>query len=185
MKKHIKIVAIVLALTTLLTGCENFGSTRLPGRKEKDIVQNELDTLLEAIEDEDVDAIIDMFAEDALDEIDEDELEESIEELIETFPDWDGWDGDYGDIKVREYRVYSRNHDSYYYYEPDFWFTVDGHDYEFHLVFVYKANKKERVGLYVIQINDDDITGYTTDGYYCRPDEDTEPGVYCWDCKIK
>lgn len=68
----------------------------------------------------DVDAIIDLFAEDALDDIDEDELEDSIQELIDTFPD-----------------------------------------------------------------NDNDIMGYTSEGYYCRPHYETEPGVYCWDCDIR
>lgn len=130
----------------------------------------------------DDDAIIDLFAENALDDIDEDELEDSIQELIDTFPDWDG---NYDKIKVREYRYHSRNSDSYYYYEPDFEFTVDGHEYEFHLVFIYEANHEDRVGLYVIQINDNDITGYTSEGYYCRPHYETEPGVYCWDCDIR
>lgn len=97
----------------------------------------------------DVDAIIDLFAEDALDDIDEDELEDSIQELIDTFPDW------------------------------------DGHEYEFHLVFIYEANHEDRVGLYGIQINDNDIMGYTSEGYYCRPHYETEPGVYCWDCDIR
>lgn len=171
---------VMLSILLGIAGCSIKRPHRLPGRKEEDIVENQLEILLDAIEDEDVDAIMDMFSEDALDEVDEDELEECIEELIDTFPDWDG---DYDKLKVREYRAHQYS-DSYYIYEPDFWFTADGVEYELHFVMVYYAYDEDLVGLSVIQINHDDISDYTTPGYYCRPDYDTEPGVYCWDCKI-
>lgn len=171
---------VILVFSLSMVGCSFKRQHRLPGKGETEIIENQLEIFIDAIEDEDVDAIIDMFSEDALDDIDEDELEESIEELIATFPDWDG---NYDKLKVREYRrhLYS---DSYYIYEPDFWFTADGVEYELHFVMVYKAYDEKLVGLSVIQINHDDISGYTTPGYYCRPDYDTTPGVYCWDCKI-
>lgn len=144
--------------------------------------------LIDAIEDKDVDKIIDMFSEEALEEIEDedkmDELKESIEELIETFPDWNGdYDG-YNDLTVREYVHHSRNDESFYCYKPDISFTVDGVEYELHMVMIHHADEEERVGLRVIQICHEDTSGYTSAGFYSRPGLEVFPGVYCWDSEI-
>lgn len=185
-----KIIAGLITISILLgfTGCSKFGVTTLPGKNEKATIDNQLEILLEAIEDEDVDAIIDMFSEEALDEIKKkhkmDEFEESIETLIATFPDWDGdYDG-YNDMTVREEGHLSKNRTGWRCYEPDIDFTVDGVDYELHIVMVYHANEEERVGLRVIQLCHADTSDYVTAGYYSKPGLEVFPGVYCWDCPI-
>ena len=185
-----KIIAGLITISILLgfTGCSKFGVTTLPGKNEKATIDNQLEILLEAIEDEDVDAIIDMFSEEALDEIKKkhkmDEFEESIETLIATFPDWDGdYDG-YEDMTVAEFAHHSMNDRSYYCYAPTFDFRADGEDYELTMVIVYRADKEDWVGLRVIQICHEDCSDYTTPGFYSRPGIDTEPGVYCWDTEI-
>lgn len=180
-----ELLAMALCFSILLgsSGCFFHRKTRLPGDGKTEIIENQLNDLLEAIEDEDVDAIIDMFAQEALDQIDDmDEFEEDIEELIETFP---GWEGDYDKMKVGEYKVYNQKRDEYFYYNPDIRFTVEEEEFELHLVMVYAADKKERVGLYVILLCDEDVSDYQTPGYYCKAGESTEPGVYCWDCEVR
>lgn len=191
MKRMINIlitIALMMSLTMNLSGCSMPRSYHLPGKNEMEIVDNQLEILIDAIEDEDVDAIIDMFSEEALEEIEDedkmDEFEESIEELIETFPDWDGDHDEYEGLTVREYMHHSRNHKSFYCYKPDFSFTVDGEEYELHMVMIYRANEEERVGLRVIQLCHDDVSEYTTAGFYSRPGLEVFPGVYCWDCEI-
>ena len=181
-------IVFVMCLLMNLTGCGNYKTYRLPGKNEKEIIDNQLELLIDAIEDEDVDAIIDMFSEEALDEIEDedkmDEFEESIENLIETFPDWDGdYDG-YNDMTVREYNHHSRDNRSFYCYKPDISFTADGEEYELHLVMIYRADEEERIGLRAILLCDEDVSDYTTKGYYCKPGLEVFPGVYCWDCKI-
>lgn len=189
MKRLLNIsIPIVLILSLMLNGCALPKTYRLPGKNEKEIIDNQLEILIDAIENEDVDAIIDMFSEEALDEIEDedkmDEFEESIEELIETFPDWDGdYDG-YNDLTVREYRHHTRNNTSFYCYKPDISFTVDGEEYELHMVMIYRADEEERVGLRVIQICHEDASDYKTAGFYSKPGLEVFPGIYCWDCEI-
>lgn len=181
-----KIAACILIMATAIASCGCFKRTaRLPGRNKEDIIDRQLEQLIEAIEDEDEDAIMDMFSEDALDDIDDmDEFEDAIEELIETFPDWDGdYDG-YEDMTVAEFAHHSMNDRSYYCYAPTFDFWADGEDYELTMVIVYRADKEDWVGLRVIQICHEDCSDYTTPGFYSRPGIDTEPGVYCWDTEI-
>lgn len=189
-----RLLSVLMALTLItglminLTSCSMPRTYRLPGKNEQEIIDNQLEILIDAIEDEDVDAIIDMFSEEALDEIDDedkmDEFEDSIEELIETFPDWDGdYDG-YDDLTVREYNHHSRKNESYYCYKPDISFTVDGEDYELHMVMIYRADEEERVGLRVIQLCHDDCSNYISAGFYSKPGLEVFPGVYCWDCEI-
>lgn len=182
------IIALAMCITMNLTGCSRSKWYYLPGRNEKAIIDNQLEILIDAIKDEDVDAIIDMFSEEALEEIEDegkmDEFEESIEELIDTFPDWDGDYNGYQDLKVREYSHHSRDDKSYYCYKPDIDFTADGEEYELHLVMIYRAKQEERLGLRVILLCDEDLSDYTTAGYYRRPGLEVFPGVYCWDCEI-
>lgn len=181
-------IVLMVCLMMNLVGCVTSNSYYLPGKNEMEIIDNQLEILIDAIEDEDVDAIIDMFSEEALDEIEDedkmDEFEERIEELIATFPDWDGDHDGYSGLKVREYGHHSRNHTSFYCYKPDFSFAVDGEEYELHMVMIYHADEEERVGLRMIQLCHDDVSDYTTAGFYSRPGLEVFPGVYCWDCEI-
>lgn len=186
--KKILALFIIIILGVGLVSCEakQEGSHRLPGKGKKDIVDKQLEQVITAIKDKDREAIISLFSKDALAQItDMDQFEKSIDELINTFPNWDGEYDGWNALKIREYAHMSMDNNSHYYYEPDFDFTVDGVEYEFHLVMVYKADDTDKVGLSVIQINHEDISPYKTPGYYCRPHETTTPGVYCWDCEIK
>jgi len=187
MKKYNVVISVVIVLSLVLSlsGCAIPKSYSLPGKKEKEIINNQLEILISAIEDEDVDAIIDMFSKEALEEIEDedkmDEFEDSIKDLIKTFPDWDG---DYDDMDVREYKHNTRDNTSYRCYMPDISFTSDGKEYQLHLVMIYHADEEDRIGLRVIQLCDKDVSDYTSDGYYRKPGLEVFPGVYCWDSMI-
>ena len=175
-----RFAALLLAISVCIgvTACSFNKSYKLPGRKDKDIVENQVEILLDAIEDEDVDAIVDMFSEDALDQVSRRALENDIEELIDTFPDWDG---DYDKIIIREDNYRSYKADDYFCYNPDITFTVDGEEYELHMVMIYKTADESLLGLRVIQICHEDCSGYVTPSFYSRPGLEKDPGVYCWD----
>ena len=68
--------------------------------------------------------------------------------------------------------------------DADISFTVDGEEYELHMVMIYRADEEERVGLRVIQICHKDASDYKTAGFYSKPGLEVFPGVYCWDCEI-
>lgn len=171
-RKYIFLVAISCILFGNIVGCGQTTKGRMLAKQynsDKEHADALFEVVTEALEEEDVEAIKELFSLYALEN--SEDLEEKIGELIEFYP---GCNGGY-EVVVPTHESTEQYGIKEYIIYPKYHVTNDGELYDLRLT-VYMENDVEpnKEGLYSIQVMTD---GAWPEGFKWRNEEDA-PGVY-------
>lgn len=130
--------------------------------------------LLQAVEQEDRDAIKEMFSKEALENIDD--IDEKIDLFIETFPTWEcKYDPSFGGMGKHANRGTITK-----WIKPTFDFESEGRQYVLKFIYYTDADENpDKLGLSMIQIFERYSIGYSED--FTAQDEDSPHDIYLWD----
>ncbi len=168
-------IAMVVILTISLTGCSGFKLKHNFYGSTYDSAEEQMEFLLEAIDNRDVDAIVDKFSPYASDYIDD--MEDKIERLIDEFPGCDDYD-----IKDT-FRRHSNYGDITYALTPSYDFSVDDKEYRMRIIYYVQADEDaDMLGWYSIQLYQRYNSDYSPD-MHTHGVED-EPDILLWDYTV-
>ncbi len=174
MRKIRRIIALLLSVAAVIsvTGCEKINPEEMfaPRQSEEKRQSDEMmQSIVDALDAEDADALKELFSPYAQEEITD--LDEKIEELIEYYPGSEGgFDGVNSSKKKANRGVISLLLDGHY----DVTYG-DGQQYEINFV-TYPRNDEEpeKIGLYLIEVMTEDAK---PEGFKWRNETD-DPGIY-------
>lgn len=169
--KFILFVLLGCMLSGNMIGCVPGGRGEYvakQNRKEKEEADKMMKSIMEALEEEDKDALKELFSDYALENAET--LDENIDELINFFPGCeDGYKGNVSTHRTSDYGEITNVIMAKY--------TVTNGDdtYELHITFYVENDKKpEKIGLYIIEVMTEEGK---PEGFKWRDEEDA-PGIY-------
>lgn len=171
---YILLALLCILLPTICSGCtpnlpvDREDSQAKTNRSEKEMANERMQSVLDALDAQDADALKELFSDYALENADD--LDGKIEELLDFYP---GCNGGYeGNVPAHRTSDYG---DITYVLTPKYSVTHNGEIYEMRLTMYIESDAQpERIGLHSIQVMTEDAR---PDGFKWRDEEDA-PGVY-------